>query len=77
MADRNTARILYEYWRAYDLKGREVLTEADLPVNELQDRVAEESLSQEARFLRHLATSTQAAYTSEELWRTFVDTSPL
>ena len=74
MVDPNTARILFEYWSAYDLGGRTVLTEEDLPLNELQERVAEASLSQEARFLRHLAVSTdQTTFIAHELWRAFVD----
>ena len=72
--DPNTARILYEYLKAYDLKGLEVLTAEDLPQNELQERVAEASLPQEARFLRHLAeTAEQTTYTANDLWVAFDD----
>ena len=57
----------------HDLQGREVLTEHDLPLNELHERIAEASLPQEARFLRHLATtSPTTSYTAEGLWSSFV-----
>ena len=71
--DPNTARILYEYLKAYDLKGLEVLTAEDLAAEQLQERVAEASLPQ-ARFLRHLAeTAGQTTYTANDLWVAFDD----
>ena len=72
MVDPNTARVVYEYWRAYDLQGREVLAEVDLPVNEMHERIAEASLSQQERFLRHLAVNDgPSKYSPGELWREF------
>ena len=42
-------------------------------INELHERIAEASLPQEARFLRHLATmSPTTSYTAEGLWSSFV-----
>ena len=75
VSDKRAARILFEYWKAYDLEGRQVLTARDLPCNELQERVAEASEQQEQRFLRHLATSgtdSQATFTSEDVWHRFL-----
>ena len=44
------------------------------PAKRLQERVVEASLPQEARFLRHLATSTgSTSYTADELWHLFFD----
>ena len=75
VSDKRAARILFEYWKAYDLEGRQVLTARDLPCNELQERVAEASEQQEQRFLRHLATSgrdSHATFTSEHMWHCFL-----
>ena len=75
VSDKRAARILFEYWKTYDLEGRQVLTARDLPCNELQERVAEASEQQEQRFLRHLATlgtDSQATFTSEHMWHCFL-----